>query len=76
MGGGYQLSSRILTYVRLFNASVGTTVVILKIIADIRKHSTHDSHHQLCDCLGICYVCLYTSAAKLAQQKRTVKNGR
>jgi hypothetical protein len=76
MDGGYPLSSRILTGVRLFNAIAGSAIIGFKIVADIRKHKTHDSHHQLCDCLGVCYVCIYTSATKLAQQKRTVKNGR
>lgn len=77
MGNGYQLSSRVLLGFKLFNAAMGTAIMGLKLVADIRKHSTHDSHHQLCDCLGVCYVCIYTSATKLAQQKRqATKSGR
>ena len=69
MDDGYRFSSQIVTGLRLFNASVAVVIVGLKLAADMHKHGTHEAHHQLCDCLGVCYVCVWENAKESARQK-------
>jgi|HubBroStandDraft_5_1064220.scaffolds.fasta_scaffold1787766_2 hypothetical protein len=40
-----------------------------KVVADIHKHGTHEGHHQLCDCMGYCTVCIYTNAVRKGKAK-------
>jgi hypothetical protein len=49
---------------------IGLTILGFKVVADINKHAGHEAHHQLCDCLGTCYACIWVNATK--KRKATV----
>jgi hypothetical protein len=58
------MSSRISNSLRVASSVTGFTILVFKVFADRNKHSGHEAHHQLCDCLGTCYVCIWENATK------------
>lgn len=72
MGNGYRSSSRIATGLSIAVNGLGFALAFIKIIADMKKHSTHDTHHQFCDCLGQCVQC----SVQAALQRTRVTQGR
>jgi hypothetical protein len=63
--------SKLSSSLKVASSVVGLTILGFKIIADINKHAGHEAHHQLCDCLGTCYACIWVNATK--KRKTTAK---
>jgi hypothetical protein len=73
MDGGYHFASGLVTGMRVFTSAFTIVVLAGKIAADLNKHKNHEAHHQLCDCLGVCYVCIWENARSQAFQKKVSK---
>ena len=54
---------------RLASNLFATGLYTFKIVADYRKHGTHEFHSQLCDCMGYCTRCIWAEATAKAKAK-------
>jgi hypothetical protein len=72
MGNGYR-SMNVNSGLKLAGNLFTTGLYGFKIVADIRKHKTHEGHHQLCDCMGYCVACIWTNATAQGKAKAQAK---
>jgi hypothetical protein len=54
---------------KLFANLFATGLYTFKVIADYKKHGTHEAHNQLCDCMGYCTRCIWTEAYAKSKAK-------